>query len=63
MNEINYNVGTMNRWEYYAGMISSRHMYANSIIPSNRAISTNGTQANGAPMRGIRCVRTAKAEK
>ena len=63
INEINYAIGNMNRWEYYAGMISSRHMFANTIVPSNRAISTNGTQANGAPMRGIRCVRTYKAEK
>ncbi|MBD5397452.1 SUMF1/EgtB/PvdO family nonheme iron enzyme [bacterium] len=62
-NEINWNVGNMNSWQYYAGMISSRHMFANTIIPSNRAITTNGTQANGAPMRGIRCVRTYKAEK
>ncbi|MDE5544687.1 MAG: hypothetical protein K2I83_04685 [Bacteroidales bacterium] len=62
-NEINWNVGNMNRWEYWAGMISSRHMFANTIAPGNRNITTNGTQANGAPMRGIRCVRTYKAEK
>lgn len=63
INEVNYNIGNMNRWEYYAGMISSRHMFANTIVPSNRNITTNGTQANGGPMRGIRCVRTYKAEK
>lgn len=60
-NEINYNYGNMNRWQHYAGMISSRHMYAHTCGVADREISTNGNQTGAKPMRGIRCVRTAGA--
>lgn len=58
-NEIYYNDGQA-RWNYWAGMVSSRWRWNNTYVPSQRDYTVGG-DANC--MRGIRLVRTEVTQK